>query len=170
MAYPIEGVSNCVECKLEFAKDIEIAEHFGIHHGRLEKFIKKEGFEFNHIPDHLVSETNGSNAAEAKEVKDNSIIEQSSVESLINKNPSNKKTSDVNETEERGKEKEAELKHAIKGEDGQGAGKQRSKRKKVCGYFTFLKQKILLCVICFISIFLNTIILFMLCNAFLRAI
>ena len=44
LAYPIEGVSNCVECAQEFAKDIEIAEHFGIHHGRLEKFIKKEGY------------------------------------------------------------------------------------------------------------------------------
>ena len=123
MAYPIEGVSNCVECAQEFVKDIEIAEHFGIHHGRLEKFIKKEGFEFNHIPDHLVSETNGSNAAEAKEVTDN------------------KKTSDVIETEEREnglkdtqndiKEKETKLLPSMNGIYGQGAGKQRSKRKKV---------------------------------------
>ena len=142
LAYPIEGVSNCVECKQEFAKDIEIAEHFGIHHGRLEKFIKKEGFEFNHIPDHLVSETNGSNAAEAKEVKHNSIIEQSSVESLKYKTPSDMKTSDyVIETEERGnslkdtlndiKEKEDKMKTPMEGKFGQGADKQKSKRQKV---------------------------------------
>ena len=151
LAYPIEGVSNCVECKLEFAKDIEIAEHFGIHHGRLEKFIKKEGFEFNHIPDHLVSETNGSNAAEAKEVEDNSIMEQSSVES-----PSDKKTSDIIETEEREnslkdtqndiKVKEAEMKPAMKGIKGQD--QQRSKRKKVS--FSFLKKNTFYCLICFI--------------------
>ena len=139
LAYPIEGVSNCVECAQEFAKDIEIAEHFGIHHGRLEKFIKKEGFEFNHIPDHLGSETNGSNAAEAKEVEDNSIMEQSSVESLLDKNPSDKKTSDVIEAEERENGlkdtqndiKETKLLPSMNGINGQSSDKQRSKSKKV---------------------------------------